>query len=117
MVQRSGLATEKQAYTGLTSDRHPGPILQSVEGYVIIVTGLHEELQEEDLQDTFSEHGEIKNCVLNVDRRTGYVKGYALLEYQSVDEAKRAIQELNGSQIAGKSIKVDWAFKKPPVRR
>ena len=117
MVSRGGTASEKQGYTGLTSDRTPGPILKSVEGYVIIVTGLHEELQEEDLQDTFSEYGEIKNCVLNVDRRTGYVKGYALLEYESIDEAKKAIKELNGSEIAGKPIKVDWAFKKPPARR
>ena len=55
--------------------------------------------------------------MLNVDRRTGYVKGYALIEYQSMDEAKNAIKELNGSDIAGKPIKVDWAFKKPPSRR
>ena len=45
MVSRS----DSGAYTGLTTDRNPGPVLKSVEGYVIIVTGLHEELQEEDL--------------------------------------------------------------------
>ena len=83
MVQRSGSTRDEEIYTGLASDRTPGPILKSVEGYVIIVTGLHEELLEEDLMDTFGEHGEIKNCVLNVDRRTGYVKGYALLEYST----------------------------------
>jgi len=46
MVQRSGLATDREMYTGLTTDndRTPGPILKSVEGYVLIVTGLHEEL-------------------------------------------------------------------------
>jgi len=44
MVQRSGSTRDEEIYTGLASDRTPGPILKSVEGYVIIVTGLHEEL-------------------------------------------------------------------------
>jgi len=68
------------------------------------------------LLDTFGEHGEVKNCVLNVDRRTGYVKGYALLEYATKPEAEETIRQLNGSEIAGKPIQVDWAFKKPPQR-
>lgn len=103
---------ETSKYVGLTTDNNPGP-LKSVEGYVLMITNLHEEMQEEDLQDTFGEHGEIKNCVLNLDRRTGYVKGYALLEYASSDEAKKTIAAFNGKEVAGKEVKVDWAFKKP----
>ena len=78
------------------------------------MTGLNEEIQEDDLQDAFADYGEVKRCTLNVDRRTGYVKGYALLEYEQLEEAKKAISKLDSSELAGRQIQVDWAFKKPP---
>jgi RNA-binding protein 8A len=66
---------------------------------VLALAGLNEEATEEDLIDRFAEHGEIKNCVLNLDRRTGYVKGYALLEYATLEEAKKTISSFDGKDF------------------
>ena len=64
---------------------HLGPSA-AVEGWVIIATNIHEEADEDQLQDIFREYGEIKNMHLNVDRRTGYIKGYVLVEYALREE-------------------------------
>jgi RNA-binding protein 8A len=108
------MQTDKDTYQSLDQQEGAGgSMVKSIEGYIICVTGINEEAQEEDIQDAFSVYGDIKNLHLNLNRRTGYVKGYAFLEFESLKEARKAIDGMNGKTLLGLPIQVDWAFRKP----
>ncbi|PWN36055.1 RNA-binding domain-containing protein [Meira miltonrushii] len=88
---------------------------QSIEGYIIIVTGIDEEATEEEVIEKFADFGKVQNCHLNLDRRTGYVKGYALLEFRQLEEAKEAIAACkDGLTLMDKELKAGFAFVQPP---
>mmetsp|Transcript_32276 Transcript_32276/g.64035 ORF Transcript_32276/g.64035 Transcript_32276/m.64035 type:complete len:145 (+) Transcript_32276:81-515(+) len=97
----------------LPHDEDDGGPARSIEGWVIVVSGVHEEAQEDDVFEAFAEFGDIKNLHLNLDRRTGFVKGYAFIEYETKQEAAQAIKAMNGQALLDQKLSVHWAFAKP----
>lgn len=80
-------------------------------GWVVLVRGIHEEALEDDLYDLLNDFGKVTNLHLNLCRCTGFVKGYALAEFETMEAAQNAIKaSLRGISLLGKEVNVEWAF-------
>ncbi len=61
------------------------------------------------LENLFSEYGEVASAQVIMDRETGRSRGFGFVEMASSDAANTAISELNGKEIDGRQLKVNLA--------
>lgn len=61
------------------------------------------------LQDAFSQFGEVSSANVITDRETGRSRGFGFVEMPNDEEAQRAIDELNGTELDGRTISVNVA--------
>lgn len=78
----------------------------------LYVGNLNYDTTEESLKETFEEAGTVESCDIITDRRTGKSKGFGFVEMDSEEEAEKAMDMFNDSEIDGRSVKVDEAKPK-----
>ena len=73
----------------------------------IYICGFPKEITEGDLVIVFSQYGEIVDCRIVRDKKTGKSKGYGYICFEDQRSTILAVDNLNGTKIGGKIILVD----------
>ncbi len=79
----------------------------------IFVGSLPFSLEEAELKGFFEEYGEVASARIITDKFSGRSKGFGFIEMPNAEEAKKAIEELNGAEVDGRTIVVNESIEKP----
>ena len=78
----------------------------------IYAGNLNYSLTEEDLEKVFTEYGEVTSVKIIRDKYTDQSKGFGFIEMADDAAAQKAIDELNGTEVKGRELRVNQA--RPP---
>lgn len=101
---------------GTRRERPPrqSPVSTEVTNERLYVGNLSYDASESDLFELFSGSGRVKNAEVVVNNRTQRSKGFAFVTMMSVDEAKKAVADLNAKDFMGRPLVVGGAKPLPP---
>jgi len=75
----------------------------------VYVGNLSYSATEDDLSEVFKEYGSVKRIQVPTDRETGRMRGFAFVEMSDDAEENAAIEELDGAEWMGRTLKVNKA--------
>lgn len=75
----------------------------------LFVGGISWGTTDETLAEFFSQVGQVVSAVVIKDKFSGRSKGFGFVEFATEEEAKKAVDELNGKEFDGRSIIVNEA--------
>jgi cold-inducible RNA-binding protein len=75
----------------------------------LYVGGLAWATTDEGLSAAFASFGKLVSAKVVKDRETGRSRGFGFVEYETPDEAKKALDAMNNTQLDGRTIRIDLA--------
>jgi RNA recognition motif-containing protein len=78
----------------------------------LYVGSLSYQTTEQELADLFGQVGQVVSATVITDRDSGRSKGFGFVEMSNDDEARRAIDQLNGTVLGSRQIIVNEAREK-----
>jgi cold-inducible RNA-binding protein len=75
----------------------------------LYVGNLSFQTSSEDLQQLFSQAGTVESATVVEDRDTGRSRGFGFVEMATKEEGEKAIEQFNGTDLAGRNLTVNEA--------
>ncbi|MBI5411367.1 MAG: RNA-binding protein [Nitrospirae bacterium] len=83
-------------------------------GSKLYVGGLPYSATEQQLNDLFAPHGTVESARIITDKFTGQSRGFGFVEMATEEEAKKAIEALNATEMGGRTLTVNEARPQEP---
>lgn len=75
----------------------------------LYVGGLSYDTSEDGLKQAFAEFGTVDSAIVITDKMSGRSKGFGFVEMSTEEEAKKAVEAMNGKELDGRTLRVDEA--------
>ena len=79
----------------------------------LFVGNLNYSTTSDELQELFSQAGEVIEISIPNDRNTGRPRGFAFVEMASAEEAAEVIEKFDGHELGGRTLRVNEAEERP----
>lgn len=79
----------------------------------IYVGNLSPQVTEDDLRKAFEAFGQVESANIIKDRFSGESRGFGFVQMPSKQEAQNAIEQVNGSDLMGRTVNVNEARPRP----
>ncbi|KAF8719268.1 hypothetical protein HU200_023964 [Digitaria exilis] len=83
----------------------------------LFVGGLSWGTDDQSLKEAFSAYGEVTEARVITDRDTGRSRGFGFVNFSNSDEAKEAVAKMDGQEIDGRGVRVNFANERPAGNR
>uniref|UniRef100_A0A8C9YI51 Cold inducible RNA binding protein a n=1 Tax=Sander lucioperca TaxID=283035 RepID=A0A8C9YI51_SANLU len=77
----------------------------------LFIGGLSYDTNEDSLAEAFGKYGNIEKVDVILDRETGRSRGFGFVTFDNSEDAKDAMEGMNGKTLDGRTIRVDEAGK------
>ena len=79
----------------------------------LFVGGISWNTSEASLREAFEQFGEVAEATIVMDRDTGRSRGFGFVTFNEEADALKAVEQLNGTELDGRTIRVDQANERP----